>query len=328
MGIFVYLPRRKKVLILTLAVSLGGAFLWAAGGSYDRSPSASSFLPLALSGENDQGDKDGDGLKDWEEVLWKTDPERGDTDLDGTPDGEEVRTGRDPALSGPDDLVSKTTATILPGDDSYASETERLSRRLFAEYLTLTQKGLLDEAAKEQIIGEFVSNLPGQNGALDVFGLEDITVIEDNSPTALRHYANVMGEVVKLSAKPAAEEELLVFQRAVETENEKELAKLSPSIQMFLEIALSGSRVRTPSPLVASHLALLNSFLGVAAGLEGMQQVFDDPALALGAVNIYQYETEMATAAIEEINRQMAEAGITFGARDGGAVLTAIVQSP
>jgi len=50
-------------------------------------------------------DSDNDGLKDWEEALWKTDPQNPDTDGDGTPDGKEVAEGRNPAIPGPDDYL-------------------------------------------------------------------------------------------------------------------------------------------------------------------------------------------------------------------------------
>src|ERR1035437_1193625 len=41
-------------------------------------------------------DSDSDGLPDWKEVLYGTDPHKADTDGDGTPDGEEIALGRDP----------------------------------------------------------------------------------------------------------------------------------------------------------------------------------------------------------------------------------------
>jgi len=50
-------------------------------------------------------DSDSDSLKDWEEALWKTDPEVADTDKDGTSDGEEVKVGRDPRVGGPKDTL-------------------------------------------------------------------------------------------------------------------------------------------------------------------------------------------------------------------------------
>ena len=44
----------------------------------------------------EQKDSDGDGLYDWQEVLYKTDLENKDTDGDGISDGDEVKNGTDP----------------------------------------------------------------------------------------------------------------------------------------------------------------------------------------------------------------------------------------
>jgi hypothetical protein len=42
-------------------------------------------------------DSDVDGLPDWEEHLYGSDPLKFDSDGDGTPDGQEVKEGRNPA---------------------------------------------------------------------------------------------------------------------------------------------------------------------------------------------------------------------------------------
>lgn len=58
-------------------------------------------------------DSDNDGLKDWEEVLWNTDPNIADTNGNGVSDGEEVRLGRNPITSLP--LLEEET-TRLKGE--------------------------------------------------------------------------------------------------------------------------------------------------------------------------------------------------------------------
>lgn len=45
-------------------------------------------------------DSDGDGLYDWQEVLYQTDIEKFDTDGDGVGDGNEVKNGRNPLVFG------------------------------------------------------------------------------------------------------------------------------------------------------------------------------------------------------------------------------------
>lgn len=61
-------------------------------------------------------DTDGDGLLDFEEALWRTDPHNPDTDGDGTADGEEVRLHRDPRKAGPNDSLEGPLAVPVSPD--------------------------------------------------------------------------------------------------------------------------------------------------------------------------------------------------------------------
>ena len=71
-----------------------------------------------------QGDADKDGLKYWEEALWKTDPNNPDTDGDGTSDGQEVKEGRDPNVAGPDDKLK--SISILGDGGANATNNSKL----------------------------------------------------------------------------------------------------------------------------------------------------------------------------------------------------------
>ncbi len=61
-------------------------------------------------------DSDNDGLKDWEEELYKTNPNNPDTDADGYLDGEEINSGHNPLVKAPGD---KLTFYPLPLGEKY-----------------------------------------------------------------------------------------------------------------------------------------------------------------------------------------------------------------
>ncbi|MBD3282514.1 MAG: hypothetical protein GF387_02820 [Candidatus Portnoybacteria bacterium] len=56
--------------------------------------------------ESRNKDTDQDGLKDWEENLYDTDPTNPDTDGDGYLDGEEIDSGHNPTVKGPGDQLA------------------------------------------------------------------------------------------------------------------------------------------------------------------------------------------------------------------------------
>ena len=100
--------RTKYILraALLLLIGLMGV-LWYVGKNV-KSPSTRSVTAQQTVEKTDPAllaevsrDTDSDGLKDWEEVLWKTAPQNADSDGDGMPDGAEVAAGRDPNKKGP-----------------------------------------------------------------------------------------------------------------------------------------------------------------------------------------------------------------------------------
>ena len=83
--------------IVTIVVLAGGYFVWR--------EVRERFFPVteqaeSVTGETDDvnQDRDGDGLADLVETLYRTNPNNPDTDGDGASDGDEVAAGRNPTL--------------------------------------------------------------------------------------------------------------------------------------------------------------------------------------------------------------------------------------
>src|SRR3989344_1761050 len=97
-SILIYLPSKKFL------VTLGSLFLFALAGwfwfsyrpHYEAPRPSETAMALETQKEALAKDSDNDGLKDWEEVLWKTDTHQADTDGDGTNDKDEVAASRNP----------------------------------------------------------------------------------------------------------------------------------------------------------------------------------------------------------------------------------------
>lgn len=78
-------------------------------------------------------DTDNDGLKDWEEVLWGTDPNNPDSDSDGMNDGDEVGNDRNPTIAGPNDNLPEgfipLVAQSKPLDQKTPETTQEVSQK-------------------------------------------------------------------------------------------------------------------------------------------------------------------------------------------------------
>jgi len=99
------LPSKKVLPMIYLLFIL--ILIYLIFNNFKKSSDLSNLQKRITEGEkikvmNDIGDKDtdGDGLKDWQEVLYKTDKELVDTDNDGKTDFEEVKLGEDPLVYG------------------------------------------------------------------------------------------------------------------------------------------------------------------------------------------------------------------------------------
>ncbi len=108
-------------------------------------------------------DADTDGLLDWEEALWGTDPRLADSDTDGTTDGDEVRLNRNPRKPGPNDASEGLLLDI--------SEPRVVQSRVQQPKRTETP------AAKEVLPTTTALPLPASDPELKAFGNELATLI-------------------------------------------------------------------------------------------------------------------------------------------------------
>ncbi len=235
-------------------------------------------------------DSDGDGLKDWEEVLWKTDPHNPDTDGDGTKDGEEVKEGRDPTIPGPNDKLPNSQAggATSQGNTPNLSATDNLAQQFFAQYVKAKQSGAkIDPATQTQIITAVLSRNDLVKPARS-YTEGELVVIGDSSEKALREYLNEMGLIQSTNAVQAGEDtELKIFSQAVSSQSGNNLQKLTPIIERYDAIVKAMLALSVPKDVVPYHLALLNAISAISQSIKDMQTVFTDPVRALSGLQTY-----------------------------------------
>jgi len=167
--------------------------------------------------ESQNIDSDNDGLKNWEEELYKTDYMNPDTDGDGYLDGEEINSGHNPLVKAPGD---EQVIFPLPVGDKY-----NLTQKMFSDidvvlksYITQKNQYINDhpeiqstedfmaqaspETLQEMLNRAILYNQEDWLGKAEiilaempeVFNIEisdnDINVSEDNSLDAIKIYAN------------------------------------------------------------------------------------------------------------------------------------------
>jgi len=305
-----HLPSKRFQYILLAVLIIIGGFFFFGGKKKDKSGNLPQKGPLsAMFLKQDAIDSDGDGLKDWEETLWKTDPQNRDTDEDETPDGEEVQVGRDPVKPGPDDKLSERLIPIAGENQASESETESLSKRFFAEYLSLKKEGNLDQAAKDNLIDSFVENLPEGESA-DAYEISDLALMGDNSYQTLESYGNKLRAVIIEHSGASVESDASIISRVMKSEDDGFLEDLQENISLYEDTLADLKILKVPSDVAKDQLALMNSIADIKKILEEIMQSPKDPVLALAALKRYPQTGEDVVVVLRDIQGALQDAGV------------------
>ncbi len=274
-------------------------------------------LAPAIVSDLSSKDSDNDGLTDWEEALWKTDPQNPDTDGDGTLDGEEVLLGRDPRKPGPNDFINAETETLDVSKiitNSGESETEKLAQTAFVEYLELKNAGvavtpdfIANSIARQVQIGEESPSL---------YTVNDVKTTQTNDVT-LRVYAEEMGQVL-IRNESREGNELQLLQKAVNGGGLTETEKIAKISTIYAKIASESKQVIVPSELLNTHVSLVNTYMGMQKHIFDMSFALKDPLRAVYAVSAYQKTLETMVRDFNQIAFFYNSRGISFEQGTGG----------
>jgi hypothetical protein len=162
-----YLPSKNFIIALSAAIVLVVVIIIL---NYWR-PSTTKYSNNNLSASDANAtssvmtlDSDGDGLPDWKEILYGTDPHNIDTDGDGTPDGEEINENRDP-------LKANTAPKGQEANDKIDPTLVVQSQEATAEYekLNSTQK------MAEDLMSNIIASQPADGTQMDQATMDSLT---------------------------------------------------------------------------------------------------------------------------------------------------------
>lgn len=283
--------------------------------------SSQSALSFASEAEKDG---DNDGLKDWEEGLWKTDPANPDSDGDGTPDGEEVRNKRNPTKAGPDDIYKNIEESPL-GDivkESAAEKTLTLTdifaRDFMSGYFALKDAGQYTPETRDKFIKTLFASI--DNAPTKEYTLADLNITQKSGAETLRQYGNTLGEIALKHRRLAEGKELRIVDSAVKQENPEKLAEIAPILTEY-ESFIEAYRTM-PVPLVAYeiHLELLNINAAVKDAIVAMSGLFDDPMGGTAGLSAYRKAAEDGATVTRNLKNFFAQNNVIFNNNEPGII--------
>lgn len=233
-------------------------------------------------GELINKDTDKDGVFDWEESLWGTDPSKKDTDGDGVLDNTEI------AQLKTDTENQNTTST---NKNTPQTETEKFSDEFLTTVAALNQSGSLDADTAEKIGASLAENIqkPTQN---KIYKLSDLKIINNNSKEIIQKYKETRDGIYKKYYSDQTA--LSVLQEFInDEENTAILLKFDAVANQHKKIIAELVKMQTPESLAATHLALINVSQGMLENVIDFKTLETDPIKAMGAIT--QYEQNFST---------------------------------
>lgn len=247
-------------------------------------------------------DSDTDGLPDWQEALYGTDPMNPESFRSGIKDGEAVAQGLvEPKVAvRPED--EPTDIESIPGTVAApASLTERFSQTLIKQYL----QNLGDEPPTSEEIVAFVetgvAELSAQSESPAHFKASDVHVSGETGTGALVSYAARLETAFAENTVSADRNELAYFADALK-DDASALKKIGEISHAYEDIATAVMSLSVPTEARQAHLAIANALMHMSEISADMATMKTDPLRALMGIGLYEKYAQEVTAAFTNLH--------------------------
>lgn len=310
-------------------VLICGAYVLARGIGSPRLAEASTETELLKAIAT--RDTDNDGLPDWEESLYGTDPRIADTKNLGMTDGAAVKKGLIVPIAVAASPAASTTAPSAPilGAPPAASEgslTDAFARSFFTLYVSAKQaNGGADLTADEisaladQAIAVLASNV---SAAPDYKTKADFKV-SGTGPTALLEYAASAESVMKVFAPNLPKSELIYLQDALNGDATA-FTHIETLADAYQNVAKGLAVLPVPQELVDTHLKLVNAMKRISGAARDFARVNSDPMLTMLALKQYPQAVVDLAGAFQAIDTTYKSQHVTIEEGQPGAFFVGV----
>ena len=240
----------------------------------------------------------GDGIPDWEKVLFGLDPTKTEN-VPGVPDSATIQEMMQ------ENNPSGQTNTNQGGTPT---KTDEFSRDLFAEVSAVSTQGQpIDQSTVDNISNSFAEKI--QNPVVrKTFLISDIKTTNDNSAGVIQKYKNALIKIyTEYPTKTNVADVIKEFVGDGTNVNDAALQKLDPIITQLNGILTARIEMGVPSQLAQPHLDVINALERVTENLTDIKAYDSDPVVTIGAMNVYNNNTLTLQAALDDLANKITQ---------------------
>ncbi len=302
-----YLPSKKIIYsVIPVLFVIAGLFWFLKYGPQKESSKNLYVRNLeSIAGQFNDKDSDGDGLKDWEEILWKTDINKIDSDNDGFSDKEEMETGYDPMDFSSNPKTGKKTENISQLNFlepvRNVNLTQELATSMGVKVASLREDstqdfsnilGMVDKSTSQDL-AEFIASFNRQ------ISEKELKISNDNSAEAVKKYSGEISKAIPQNPYPQKREDD-IFADAMQT---KDFKIIDEYIQYYSQSIINTKNIVVPSDFVLIHKKEIELFMATQKVFENIKEVDTDPLKTVLALQQYErIRNEMKDLVIDYLN--------------------------
>ncbi|MFZ3044048.1 MAG: thrombospondin type 3 repeat-containing protein [Minisyncoccia bacterium] len=302
------------------AVLIVGAFVYAQG--FDFSPSVQASEETALLQVIATKDSDSDGLPDWEEALYGTDPKNSDSFKLGMTDGEAVAKG----LIVPKAIADMPIATSsqngaqivdpsLPPAPTGGTLTAAFAQNFFTAFTAAKEAnsgGDLTESQMNDVTNQALSSISDLIKAAPDFKAAKDLAVSDSGADAMTSFAVNAEAILLKNTANATTSEIVYLKNALTGGDETALSRIASIAKAYRDSAVGIAILPVPRELAAVDLALLNALMRVSQISSDFARANVDPLATILALGQYPQATDALGKAFVDIGQVYADAGISL----------------
>lgn len=310
--------------------------VYAIGKGIESPPTAKASAETALLQAIATKDSDGDGLPDWGEALYGSDPHKTDTFNLGMTDGEAVSRGLivpeavadipDPASSSGENPFDSS----LPPPPAEGTLTAAFAKTFFTLFVQAKQAnggGDLSEAQIQEVSDQALKSISDYMDVAPDFKSSKDIIVSGSGPDALKAFAMDAEAVLIRNTSTATTSEIDYLTYAVEGNDPAALLQIASISNAYRGSAAGLSVLKPPQELAADDLVLVNAMMRMSQLTADFAKVNEDPLITILALKQYPQAVLDLGNAFIRIGAIYRNTGISLSAGAPGAAFVNLIAN-